>query len=298
MHIGMRSFILPFVCLMVILFTAGCGLSQPPAPQPTSTARPTGQLRSAFFGLDNQIPPIRPLLCPDSANQDGMPVVLSHPADPDTLDAADFRVTAADGTLATPVCAILFPAIDAGENRTVLLIGEFGTAEVNEPVRVEVVDEVLSMPDFGTTHNFSGTSITVIPLAAGPTLIDAEILPQSYWILDRAGRQSQGSGCPSQGTRQVVRVKWTGGITRPGGDEIDATEWQQYTVTIVAEDGTTQEIRPFALGNLNDGDNNHDLCLDTDQPVRGVSFPAGLVTDPNEDLNPATSILLVDDIEQ
>ena len=45
---------------------------------------------------------------------------------------------------------------------------------------------------------------------------------------------------------------------------------------------------PFALGNLNDNDNNHDLCLDVEGTPVSVSFPAGYVTDPNGDLNPDT----------
>ena len=44
------------------------------------------------------------------------------------------------------------------------------------------------------------------------------------------------------------------------------------------------------MADLRDGDNNHELCLDTTaNPVR-VEFPAGLMTDPIGDLNPATSI--------
>ena len=44
-----------------------------------------------------------------------------------------------------------------------------------------------------------------------------------------------------------------------------------------------------ALANLGDGDNNHMLCMDTtDRPI-SVSFPEGILTDPNDDLNPATT---------
>jgi len=49
-------------------------------------------------------------------------------------------------------------------------------------------------------------------------------------------------------------------------------------------------ISPFAVADLRDGDNNHELCLDTTaKPVR-VEFPAGLMTDPIEGLNLETSI--------
>lgn len=50
------------------------------------------------------------------------------------------------------------------------------------------------------------------------------------------------------------------------------------------------ELVPIAIGDLGDGDNNHELCLyRTGLPLR-VDFPAGLVTDPREDLNPGTSV--------
>ena len=49
-------------------------------------------------------------------------------------------------------------------------------------------------------------------------------------------------------------------------------------------------IVPFAVADLRDGDNNHELCLDTTAKPLRVEFPAGLMTDPIEDLNPATSI--------
>ena len=52
------------------------------------------------------------------------------------------------------------------------------------------------------------------------------------------------------------------------------------------------EVSPVAVGDLGDGDNNHELCLDTEARVIRVEFPAGLLTDPREDLNPATVVYL------
>ncbi len=52
------------------------------------------------------------------------------------------------------------------------------------------------------------------------------------------------------------------------------------------------QLHPAALADLGDGDNNHMFCLDTkDRPIL-VSFPAGVLTDPNDDLNPETSVFL------
>ncbi len=60
-----------------------------------------------------------------------------------------------------------------------------------------------------------------------------------------------------------------------------------------AADGSTAEVTPFALADLGDGDNNHELCLDVAGTPLGVTFPAGHLVDPNEDLNPDTSIVVL-----
>ena len=70
-----------------------------------------------------------------------MPVVLSNP---DSLQAEDFRVVMQSGAINTPMCVTLRPAGDMDENRTVLLIGEFGNADDDPPVKVLIVDDVLS----------------------------------------------------------------------------------------------------------------------------------------------------------
>ena len=87
-----------------------------------------------------------------------------------------------------------------------------------------------------------------------------------------------------------MRVTWAGGVTLENGDELGDAERQLYSVTIQVADGSTPEVMPFARGDLADGDNNHELCLETDERPLSVSFPAGIVTDPNDDLNPATSV--------
>lgn len=98
-----------------------------------------------------------------------------------------------------------------------------------------------------------------------------------------------GSKCPA-GTQQVVRATWNGGVTKPGGTPADDHERALYKVTVLNDAGTRTDVTPFAIADLNDGDNNHLLCLDTTDPAVAVSFPAGHLTDPRDDLNPATSI--------
>ena len=217
-----------------------------------------------------------------------MPVVFSHEIDVETMQAGDFRVVAESGAVGEITCVTPAPADDIGETRTVLIIGEYGSAE-DQPAGVEIVGDLLSKDGL---LNFRGAETTVTALEEGPTLVWSEIVPESQWELGEAGTSFPGGGgdsCPL-GTKQVVRVTWAGGVTKPGGQEIDEVERAAYRV--ITSFGDEGEIRlvPFAIGDLGDGDNNHELCLDrVGLPLR-VDFPAGVLTDPRDDLNPETSI--------
>ena len=245
---------------------------------------------SAFFGANNAFGPFaNRRVCEGAEGGDGMPLVFSHQLDINTLQPGDFRITRADGSIGSLVCVTPMPALDEGELRTILLIGEYGSAE-NQPVQVDIVGNLLSVDG---SLNFRNSSSTVIALEEGPTLIYAEVVPESQWDLGKelsTGLRfgAPGNGCPER-TQQVVRVVWTGGITKPGGDEIDDVELA-YKVFVEDDAEELNMIVPFAVADLRDGDNNHELCLDTTAKPLRVEFPAGLMTDPIEDLNPATSI--------
>ena len=249
------------------------------------------RLLSAFYGLDDDLPrESNFVICEGAAGKDGMPVIFSHEIDVTTMQAGDFRVTNASGKVGEITCVTLAPADDKGEFRTALLVGHFGDID-DQPVKVEVIGNLLSIDN---TMNFKGACIDVIPLEEGPMLIWAEIVPEDEWALGKAATPlpfGGGSGCP-EGTSQVVRTTWAGGVTKPGGDEIDDVERVQYKVTVLLEDGGKIEVIPFAIGDLGDGDNNHELCLDKAGTPQSVFFPAGYLTDPREDLNPETTIAI------
>lgn len=249
-----------------------------PAPAAHAANDRDARPLSAFFGLDNALPLRANRLCLGAAGKDGMPVVLSHTVDPDSLQPEDFRVVTRSGTERTPICATLRPARDAGELRTVLLIGAFGDAADDPPVKVLVAGDLFSDGATGDRANFRGTWSHVTPLDAGPGLVLAEAVPD-------AGR----SACPT-GTQQVVRATWAGGVRRPDGDDAGAAERALYRVTVERADGSRDEIVPTALADLGDRDNNHLLCLDTPAPAVLVSFPAGHLVDPNQDRNPDTQV--------
>lgn len=290
-----------FLFLILVLTLMACGTSPRPVDNyPANTtqtdttpedgvARQPGQLLSAFFGLDNNMPRRAEYgLCKNAAGADGMPVIFSHEVDIDTLQAGDFRVVTQAGQSGQAYCVTLFPAVDLGELRTALLIGEFGSATDDPPVRVEVVGNLFSLDQ---TSNFKGAVIDVTPLAAGPSLILAESVPQAQWQLGKETGQFRGagSGCP-QGTLQIARAVWAGGVEEADGEELGDAERLLYQVTLTQSDGSTKTVVPFALGDLGDGDNNHLLCLDLPGTPVAVAFPAGHLVDPNHDLNPDTTI--------
>jgi hypothetical protein len=241
---------------------------------------------SAFFGLDNGLGLGANRLCLGASGKDGMPVVLSHTIDPDTLQPEDFQIVTRSGAERIPHCVTLRPAQDAGEHRTVLLIGEFGDANDDPPVAVHVVGDLLADGTLGDGVNFRGSHTAVIPLDAGPSLVLAERVPVSELAIE-----TRGTACP-EGVQQVVRVTWAGGVRLPNREEPGDKERQLYRVTVIRGDGSSHEIVPAALADLGDNDNNHLLCLDTADPVVSVSFPAGHLVDPNRDLNPDTHIVV------
>ena len=235
-------------------------------------------LLSAFFGLDNGLSARVNAICPGAAGEDGMPVVFSHTVAVDTLEPADFRVTTQSGASHVPRCVTVWPARDPGENRTVLLIGELGDATRDPPISVAIVDDLdADMADV----QFRGATVAVTPLAEGPSLVLAEPVPTNAWRSER--------GCPAT-TKQVIRVTWAGGVRLPSRDELGDTERQLYRVRVEGPTGARRDVSPIALGDLDDRDNNHLLCLDTDDPAQSIHFPAGHLTDPNRDLNPATTV--------
>ena len=264
----------------VVLAAASLAAAACSSQEPRLTVTTPARLLSAFYGLDNGLGVGINRICPGASGQDGMPVVLSHTIDPDTLQREDFRVLTRSGAERTPFCVTLAPARDPGELRTVLLIGELGDAANDPPVKVLVVDDLLSDRMTGRSVNFRGAETHVIPLDAGPTLVLAEVVPEDEW--STSGR---GSAC-SAGSRQVIRATWTGGVRLPNGDDPGDAERALYRVTVERPDGSHDEIAPAELAELGDSDNNHLLCLGTADPVVSVAFPAGHLVDPNRDLNP------------
>ena len=254
---------------------------------PETVESSVARLLSAFFGLDNKLPFRSNRFCLGASGQDGMPVVFSHTLNTETVNESDFEVETRSGEVYSPICVTLRPADDEGENRTVLLIGEFGNAETDPPERVSIVGDLHSDSEDSKPLNFKGLYTDVIPLDSGPALILAERVPREVWSKERRGTM-----CPDS-SRQVIRVTWTGGVRLPNGNELGETERSLYRIELEGENDRRLSLQPDYLADLEDRDNNHLLCLDSEFPAISVSFPAGHLVDPNRDLNLDSFVLVL-----
>lgn len=154
-------------------------------------------LLSAFFGLDHAMPRIADWICFGAAGQNGMPVVFPLEQDIGTLQAGDFSVHTESGQKKSVFCVTPAPALDDGELRTILLIGDYGSDE-DPAIKVEIVG---NLPDKTRQQNFKGRTIEDIPLQAGPELILAQEALKHEW----SQKNTRATSCPSN-SQQVVRV--------------------------------------------------------------------------------------------
>ncbi len=237
----------------------------------------TSLIVSAFFGLDNALPFQVNALCLGGMGMDGMPVNFRYNIDPSTIDVTDFEVIDSLGNTYTPICATLAPAGEAGESRTVLIIGEFGNDATNPPVEVRIVDELLTL---GTDPEQSlCTEVidlngrytrNVTPLLAPPSMFFAQIL---------TGSLSECSGAAIQ----TVQVIWDGGVV-PYINVAEEDLYQYYTVYTDSA-GALVAHTPIAIADINDNDNYHQLCVATADSIVKISIVANILEDPNGDPN-------------
>ena len=238
-------------------------------------AKSQDTLVSAFFGLDNGLPS---LLCNQLGSQlDGMPVNFKFPLDASSLSETDFEVLDSLGNIHTPICAFLAPANENGENRTVLLLGEFGAAVTNPPVEVRVVGDLFTTDTLSGESacseiiNLNGVTTTnIIPLDDGPSLFFAQRIDGNL------------NECNS-GT-QTIQVAWDGGITPYISGDTESDLFQYY-VGYSESSGVLIPHVPISIADINDNDNFHQLCFSTSDEIVKVSMMTNTVEDPNQDPN-------------
>lgn len=258
---------------LAFLLLAACGGAPTTMPE-TALDRDPPRLLSALWGLDDAIPPRAVRICIQAPGSDGMPLVFSHriaasaTGRMSNVDADAFEVRLRSGARKTPTCATLTPATDDGERHTVLLLGDLGSVE-DPPVEATVVG---SLPLEGGV-DARGLSVAVTPLEAGPGLA----LAAAYAPDDIS------TDCPDT-TKQVVLVAWAGGVhVLEGYDEED----HRTMYTVETEAGP---VTPDALGDLGDSDNYEHLCLAEAAPAIRVRAAPGVLGDPADDPNVATTV--------
>ena len=285
----MRTKTLKLLLFLLILLSTSClrvpqyVLSEEvPAVDKTREAK----MLSAFFGLDNKLPPRSRFIWKGAPGQDGMPIVFSHEIDPETLDASDFQITTQKGEILGIEYASYRPAVEEFELRTLLLIGEYGNHPDNEPAEVEIVGELKSRDG----QNLKGQKITVTPLLDGPFISYAEYftLDEDYPYVKKGG----GCDCPKEETKVVVRVVWSGGVRSKEGEELGDAELEHFHVKLLLE-GDTIVVNPFQLADLSDNENNIDLCIKEAGIPISVKADGNIAIDPNDDLNAVTEVDII-----
>ena len=237
---------------------------------------------TAFFGLD-ELPLQSILLYRKGLGKNGMPIVFSQEVDPSTLDNSDFKVITKKGEKLDVEFVTLKPANEEYELRTVLLIGEYGSYPDNPPVSVKIVSDLLSR----SGQNYKGQRLNVIPLPEGPTISYAEY----FTFNDDYPYKKSGYGCdcPRKDTEIVVRAVWAGGVRAVNGNELGENEHDAFQVTMISGEDTIK-VRPYQLADINDGDNNIDLCLKEKGVPILIEADAGIAIDPRGDQNPQTKM--------
>ena len=162
------------------------------------------------------------MLCNQIGSQlDGMPVNFKFPLDVSSLSETDFEVLDSLGNIHTPMCVSLAPANENGENRTVLLLGEFGTAVTNPPVEVRVVGDLF------TSDTVSGESVCLAIINLGP-ITNTNVIP----LVDRPSlffaQRINGNLNECNSGTQTIQVAWNGGVTPYISGDTESDLFQYY----------------------------------------------------------------------
>lgn len=248
------------------------------------------KMLSAFFGLDNAMPQRAMGIWLQAPGKDGMPLVFSHEIDPETLNANVFQITTQKGQKLSVAFATFKPAIEEFELRTVLLIGEFGNAPDNEPVQVEIIGDLKTRDG----QSLKGQKVKISPLNDGPFLTYAEYFNfDSNYPFIKKGNVCD---CPKDETQTLVRVVWSGGVRAADGKELGHRELSSFTITLVQNTDTIQ-VHPFNISDVNDNDNNIDLCIrEKGRPII-VEAKQNIAIDPRGDKNPYTKMKIIGRLE-
>jgi hypothetical protein len=204
------------------------------------------------------------------SSQDAVLLVFGEQLDPVTLDARAFGILRADGRRVRPVRVFLAPADEGDENRSVTLIGNFGS-EAAPPVAVHVL---------GTLHAESGAELQgldadITPLGEPDRPVVIERLPPDE------------SRCP--GAAQLLRSYWSDTLTGVGAEDLARIDLRLADGRVVHPTDFDDQARrdedppctePFTACLGPTDDNVLDLCVAASEAIVHLHFSAGLFRDP------------------
>jgi hypothetical protein len=201
-------------------------------------------------------------------------LVFASEVDPLGLVPEAFGIVRADGQRVRPVEVRLGPADEGDENRSVLLIGEFGGLG-SDPIAVHVIANVFSE----TGESFEGLDVEVSPLDSADRLLVIERLEPSE------------ARCPS--AQQVLRTYWSDTLAGVTTEDLPAIE-------LSFADGTRRAPIDFDDHAGREGeqapgpadDNVLDLCIDVAVPVIRLRIAAGQFTDAAGHVTAAAEVAL------
>lgn len=198
------------------------------------------------------------------SGQDRVVLVFARELDPLAIDPRWFAILRGDGRRVRPIRALLAPANEADENRTLVLLGNFGEPG-SAPVAVHVI---------GPLYAETGEPLTGLDAAiSGPEQGDRVVFDER--------RRPGPARCETSG--QVVRLYWSDLIAGveledlakfelalADGQVVAPVGFDDHEALVGAPDGAVFGVRD---------DNVLDLCVAETAAVVRVRAPAGLFRD-------------------
>lgn len=194
----------------------------------------------------------------EGGSEDELLLVFSGRVDPATLQAVDFIVVRDDGSRIFPARALLSPADERDEHRSVLLQGDFGDGAARA---LQVV---------GALFTVDGVALESVDGELGAQG-EPDILVAVEVLEPQEGRCEGASG--------VVRTYWSDRLGTLG-----AGSRERFTVELaegspVHPNGLDDHGAQSGVGEGPEDDNVLDLCLDTDADIKAVRVDAAAVVD-------------------
>lgn len=242
------------------------------------------EILSAYFGLDNSMPLKSIAIWYKAPGKDGIPLVFSHEIDARTLSPKDFLITTQNGEIRSIDFCTLKPSTEKFELRTILLIGEFGNYPYNQPVELKIVSDLNTLDG----QNLKGQKIKITPLEAGPFLSFSEY----FTLYSKKYSKQIDCDCPSKETQLVVKAVWSGGVKAINGIELGKIDVESFTIKLL-QNIDTITVHPIDIADLNDNDNNIDLCFNIFGIPIELMVRGNTVIDPRGDKNEFTKVKIL-----